>query len=56
MHTASAKAFDQYGEMVSRYEKQVELKDKAESLATSVILNLVYYVIHDNHAFFLAVT
>lgn len=37
VHTASAKAFDQYGEMVSRYEKQLELKEKAESLATDVI-------------------
>lgn len=33
---ASAKAFDQYGEMVGRYEKQLELKEKAESLATEV--------------------
>ena len=34
--TASAKAFDQYGEMVSRYEKQLELKEQAEALATDV--------------------
>jgi len=36
MYTASAKAFDQYGEMVGRYEKQLELKEKAEALATTV--------------------
>lgn len=37
--TASAKAFDQYGEMVGRYEKQVELKERAEVLATEVTHN-----------------
>ena len=36
--TASAKAFDQYGEMVGRYEKQVELKERAEVLATEVTI------------------
>lgn len=39
--TASAKAFDQYGEMVGRYEKQLELKEKAESLATSVSYRMI---------------
>jgi len=34
--SASAKAFDEYGELTKRFEKQQELKDKAESLATDV--------------------
>ena len=42
--TASAKAFDQYGEMVSRYEKQLELKEKAETLATDVNHTFVYLI------------
>ena len=42
--TASAKAFDQYGEMVGRYEKQLEMKEKAEILATDVNHTSVYLI------------
>ena len=46
VRAASAKAFDQYGEMVGRYQKQLELKEKAEAMATNVNQNVNCFVRH----------